>query len=36
MAIGFGDSYEKIIRFYFFYEILKDSIFFKKYHKFMG
>ena len=25
-----GGSYEKIIRFYFLYEILKESIFFKK------
>ena len=28
-------SYEKIIRFDFLYEILKKSIFFKKYHKFI-
>ena len=28
--ITWGSSYEKIIRFYFLYEILKESIFFKK------
>ena len=37
-----GGSHEKIIRFFFLYEILKESIFFKKifslrkYRKFMG